>query len=261
MYFIDTHSHLYLKQFNKDREQVVHNAINAGIKNILLPNIDRSTTADMKSLCALFPENCFPMMGLHPCSVKKETLEMELKHVDSELNKDKYIAVGEIGIDLHWKKSTLDIQKKAFAYQIELAKKLDLPIVIHVRNSFNEAIEIVKNMNDSKLSGVFHCFSGNVEDAQRIINLDRFYLGIGGVVTFKNSGLADTIKNIDLQHIILETDSPYLSPSPFRGDRNESKYIIEIAKKICDVKNITLEELADITSKNANSLFKLDSSK
>ena len=261
MYFIDSHSHLYLKQFNEDRSIVVAKAINAGVKKILLPNIDSSTTTDMKDLCNLFPNNCYAMMGLHPCSVKKENIRKELEHVKDELTKNKYIAVGEIGIDLYWEKSTLEIQKEAFTYQIELAKQLNLPIVIHVRNSFNEAIEIVEKMNDSTLSGVFHCFSGSIKDAERIINLNNFYLGIGGVVTFKNSGLADTIKDIDLDHMILETDSPYLSPSPFRGARNESKYIIEIAKKICDVKNSPLEELANITSQNANSLFKLDSSK
>ncbi len=259
MYFIDTHSHLYLKQFNEDREQVVHNAINAGIQNILLPNIDSSTTSSMNTLCENFPNNCYPMMGLHPCSVKKETMEVELQHVESEMKKKKYIAVGEIGIDLYWESSTLDIQKEAFTYQIELAKENNLPIVIHIRNSFKEAIEIVEKMNDANLSGVFHCFSGNKKDAERIINLNGFYLGIGGVVTFKNSELANTIKNIDLKHIILETDAPFLSPAPFRGKRNESKYIIDIAKKICDIKNHTIDKVAEVTSKNANILFRLNS--
>ena len=259
MYFIDTHSHLYLKQFNEDREQVVHNAINAGIQNILLPNIDSSTTSSMNTLCENFPNNCYPMMGLHPCSVQKETMEVELQHVESELKKKKYIAVGEIGIDLYWERSNLDVQKEAFTCQIELAKENNLPIVIHVRNSFKEAIEIVEKMNDANLSGVFHCFSGNKKDAERIINLNGFYLGIGGVVTFKNSELANTIKHIDLKHIILETDAPFLSPVPFRGKRNESKHIIDIAKKICDIKNNTIDKVAKVTSENANILFRLNS--
>ena len=196
-------------------------------------------------------------MGLHPCDVKAESYERELHHVKQELAKGKYIAVGEIGLDLYWDKSTLELQKKAFICQIELAKKLQLPIVIHVRNSFSEAIEIIENLNDESLRGVFHCFTGNVEDATRVINLGGFYLGIGGVLTFKNSGLDTTIKEINIQYLILETDSPYLAPTPFRGKRNESKYIVNIAEKLAEVHQISVEEIANITTKNAKILFRI----
>jgi TatD DNase family protein len=177
--------------------------------------------------------------------------------VDEELAKGDYIAVGEIGLDLYWDKSTLAIQKKAFIHQIELAKKHNLPIAIHVRDSFSEAIEIIESLNDKSLRGVFHCFTGNLEDAQRVINLGGFYLGIGGVLTFKNSGLDTTIKEINIQHLILETDSPYLAPAPFRGKRNESKYIVNIAEKLAEVHQISIEEVAKITTENAKILFRL----
>ena len=197
------------------------------------------------------------MMGLHPCDVKKESLEKELLHVEGMLEKNKFIAVGEIGLDLYWDKTTLDIQKEAFENQIKLAKKHQLPIVIHVRESFNEAIKIVEKLNDENLSGVFHCFTGDVRDAKRITDLGNFYLGIGGVLTFKNAGVDKTIKEIDLKHVMLETDSPYLTPTPFRGKRNESKYILNIAQKLAEVKGVSLEEIAEITNKNANNLFKI----
>jgi len=197
------------------------------------------------------------MMGLHPCDAKEENLASELSHVEEELAKGNYIAVGEIGLDLYWDKSTLAIQKKAFIHQIELAKKHNLPIAIHVRDSFSEAIEIIESLNDKSLRGVFHCFTGNLEDAQRVINLGGFYLGIGGVLTFKNSGLDTAIKEIDIQHLILETDSPYLAPAPFRGKRNESKYIVNIAEKLAEVHQISIEEVAKITTENAKILFRL----
>ena len=196
-------------------------------------------------------------MGLHPCDVTEENIKQELEHVAEELATEKYIAVGEIGLDLHWDKTKLDIQKEAFIQQIELAKKYKLPIAIHVRESFTEAIEIIEKLNDENLRGVFHCFTGNVEDAQRVINLEGFYLGIGGVLTFKNSGLDKTIAEIDLQHLILETDSPYLAPAPFRGKRNESKYIVNIAEKLAEVHQISIEKVAEITTENAKKLFEL----
>ena len=197
------------------------------------------------------------MMGLHPCDVREETLTSELQHVQQELATGEYIAIGEIGLDLHWDKSTLKIQKKAFIQQIEWAKHYHLPIAIHVRDSFTEAIEIIEKLNDKNLRGVFHCFTGNTEDAQRIINLGGFYLGIGGVITFKNSGLDKTIKKIDIQHLILETDSPYLAPTPFRGKRNESKYLVNIAEKLAEVHTIELSEVARITTENAKILIDL----
>ncbi len=257
MKFIDTHSHLYSEKFDHDRAKVITNAISKGIETILLPNISSKYTENMLALCNAFPNNCFPMMGLHPCDVKENNYEKEISHVEDQLSKGGYIGVGEIGLDLYWDKTTLEIQKKAFIHQIKLAKKYQLPIAIHVRDSFNEAIEIVESLNDTALSGVFHCFTGDSNDAQRIINLENFYLGIGGVITFKNSGLDKTIAEIDLKNIILETDSPYLAPTPFRGKRNESKYIITIAEKIAEVYNTNIEKVAEITTTNAKSLFKI----
>jgi len=257
MQFIDTHSHLYSSQFDKDRMQVINDAISAGVPTILLPNISSEYTKGMLELCDEFPENCFPMMGLHPCDVNEDNIERELLHVEQELAKGKYIAVGEIGLDLYWEKTKLEVQKIAFIHQIELAKKHKLPIAIHVRDSFSEAIEIIEKLNDENLRGVFHCFTGSVEDAQRVINLGGFYLGIGGVLTFKNSGLDKTIAEIELQHLILETDAPYLAPTPFRGKRNESKYIVNIAEKLSEVHKIDIEDVAKITTLNAKKLFGL----
>lgn len=257
MKFIDTHSHLYSKEFDLDRKETVQRAINAGVSKILLPNISSKYTDKMLELCRLFPQNCFPMIGLHPCDVNKENYNYEISHVEEEIKTGKYIAVGEIGIDLYWDKSTLEIQKKALIKQIEIAKKYKLPIVIHVRESFDETINIIEDLNDNNLSGVFHCFSGNSDEAQRVIKLKNFYLGIGGVLTFKNSNLDSTIQNINEKYLILETDSPYLTPVPYRGTRNESKYIIEIATKLAEIKNISLEEISQITTENAKNLFKI----
>ncbi|CAI8256421.1 MAG: D-aminoacyl-tRNA deacylase [Cryomorphaceae bacterium] len=257
MQFIDTHSHLYSSQFDEDRTQAINNAISSGVSTILFPNISSEYTKGMLELCDEFPENCFPMMGLHPCDVNEDNIEAELLHVEQELAKGKYIAVGEIGLDLYWDKTKLKIQEKAFIHQIELAKKNKLPIAIHVRDSFAEAIEIIEKLNDENLRGVFHCFTGSIEDAQRVISLGGFYLGIGGVLTFKNSGLDKTISAIELQHLILETDAPYLAPTPFRGKRNESKYIINIAEKLAEVQQIDIEEVAKITTLNAKKLFGL----
>ena len=224
---------------------------------MLLPNIDSSTTNNMLQLCNKYPQHCFPMIGLHPCSVKKDNIEKEILHVEEMLNKNNFIAIGEIGLDLYWDKSTLSYQKVAFESQIKLAKKYQLPIVIHVRDSFNEAIEIVEKLNNENLSGVFHCFTGNIQEAERIINLENFYLGIGGVVTFKNGGINKIINQISLDNIILETDSPYLTPTPFRGKRNESKYLVNIAQKMSEIYEIDINEIANKTSSNAINLFKI----
>lgn len=257
MKFIDTHSHLYSSKFNEDRSEVVNAAILTGVKKILLPNISSKYTKKMLTLCEEFPNNCFPMMGLHPCDVTEKNYESEICHIEKELAKKKYIAVGEIGLDLYWEKSTLEIQKKAFIHQIKLAKKHQLPIVIHTRDSFQEAIEIIEVLNDNLLTGVFHCFNGGLKEAERIIDLKGFYLGIGGVLTFKNAGVAEIIKNIDLSHLLLETDAPYLAPVPFRGKRNESKYILTVAKRLSETLNVTIEEVAKTTTKNAENLFNL----
>jgi len=257
MNFTDTHTHLYLKHFEQDREKVIRQAIINGVDKMLLPNINSNTIKAMNKICTDFPKNCFAMIGLHPCDVKPETYKKELKIVEDELKTGNYIAIGEIGLDLYWDKTNLETQKDAFEFQINIAKNHKLPVAIHVRESFKEAIEIVEKLNDKDLSGVFHCFTGSVNDAERIIDLGNFYLGIGGVLTFKNAGLHKTIEQIDLKHLILETDSPYLAPTPFRGRRNESKHIVNIAKKLAEVKGVSLEEIAEITSGNANSLFKI----
>jgi TatD DNase family protein len=257
MKFIDTHTHLFASEFKDDIDIVVKNAINGGVSKMLLPNIDSSTTNNMLQLCNKYPQHCFPMIGLHPCSVKKDNIDKEISHVEEMLNKNKFIAIGEIGLDLYWDKSTLSYQKVAFESQIKLAKKYQLPIVIHVRDSFNEAIEIVEKLNNENLSGVFHCFTGNIQEAERIINLQNFYLGIGGVVTFKNGGINKIINQISLDNIILETDSPYLTPTPFRGKRNESKYLVNIAQKMSEIYEIDINEIANKTSSNAINLFKI----
>ncbi|MDC1024773.1 TatD family hydrolase [Flavobacteriales bacterium] len=257
MKFIDTHTHLFASEFKDDIDIVVKNAINIGVSKMLLPNIDSSTTNNMLQLCNKYPQHCFPMIGLHPCSVKKDNIDKEILHVEEMLNKNKFIAIGEIGLDLYWDKSTLSYQKVAFESQIKLAKKYQLPIVIHVRDSFNEAIEIVEKLNNENLSGVFHCFTGNIQEAERIINLQNFYLGIGGVVTFKNGGINKIINQISLDNIILETDSPYLTPTPFRGKRNESKYLVNIAQKMSEIYEIDINEIANKTSSNAINLFKI----
>lgn len=257
MKFIDTHTHLFASEFKDDIDIVVKNAINSGVSKMLLPNIDSSTTNNMLQLCNKYPKHCFPMVGLHPCSVKKDNIDKEILHVEEMLNKNKFIAIGEIGLDLYWDKSTLSYQKVAFESQIKLAKKYQLPIVIHVRDSFNEAIEIVEKLNNENLSGVFHCFTGNIQEAERIINLQNFYLGIGGVVTFKNGGINKIINQISLDNIILETDSPYLTPTPFRGKRNESKYLVNIAQKMSEIYEIDINEIANKTSSNAINLFKI----
>ena len=255
MKFIDTHSHLYSEQFKNDRTIAINEAIALGVDTILLPNISSKYTNNLLQLCNQFPENCFPMMGLHPCDVSEENFDSEMQHVEIELATNKYIAVGEIGLDLYWDKTKIEVQKRAFIHQIKLAKKYQIPIAIHVREAFDEAIEIVESLNDNTLRGVFHCFTGSIVEAKRVIDLKDFYLGIGGVITFKNSGLDQTIKEISLKNLILETDSPYLAPVPFRGKRNESKYLTKIAEKIAEIKNMTIKEIAEITTANAKKLF------
>jgi len=254
MFLTDTHTHLYLDDFNADRAEVIERAIEQDVKAMLLPNIDSSSIDGMLQLCKQFPDNCFPMMGLHPTSVK-ENYKEELDLVEHWLNKEKFYAIGEIGIDLYWDKTFQKEQEIAFSQQIELAKKYELPIVIHMRDSFNEIYEIVRRNASPELTGVFHCFTGNRKQAEKIINLN-FNLGIGGVVTFKNSGLDKVVENIDMKHFLLETDSPFLTPMPFRGKRNESAYTRLVAKKIAEIKNLSLEEVARITTSNANQLFK-----
>jgi TatD DNase family protein len=251
--FIDTHTHLYSEEFNADRANVIKKAISAGVTKLYLPNIDSTSIDGMLALEKEYPQNCFPMMGLHPCSVN-ENVEAELNLVGDWLAKRKFSAVGEIGIDLYWDKTFFEQQKMAFKKQIDWALQYDLPIVIHCRDAFDEIFEILTAY--PKLpKGIFHCFSGNLEQANKIIEHTQFKLGIGGVVTFKNSGLDKVVEQIDMKHLVLETDSPYLAPVPFRGKRNESGYLIMVAEKVAQIKNSSIAEVAEITTKNAEEIF------
>jgi TatD DNase family protein len=251
--FIDTHTHLYLEDFKNDIDAVIKRANDAGVDKFFLPNIDATSVDVMHELCKKFPGQCFPMMGLHPCSVKENYLE-ELSAAHQQLKSNKYYAVGEIGIDLYWDKTLLRQQIDAFEKQIQWALDFDLPIVIHCRDAFDEIYDVLSNTK-ALPKGIFHCFSGNAEQAQKVTDLGGFKLGIGGVVTFKNSGLDKAIEHIDLKHIVLETDSPYLTPTPYRGQRNESSYIRIIANRIAEIKNCNVGLVAEITTKNAIEIF------
>jgi TatD DNase family protein len=255
MNICDTHIHLYAEEFNADRDFLISDAVNKGVTKFFLPNIDSSSFDGLYKVCDAFPQNCFPMMGLHPCSVKENYID-ELAKVKTELSKRKFYAIGEIGIDLYWDKTFVKEQEESFKTQIEWAAELKLPIVIHSRNSTNEIISILKAHPNLSLSGIFHCFSGTIEQANEIIEMG-FYLGIGGVVTYKNSGLDKVIEKIPLENIVLETDAPYLAPVPFRGKRNEPSYILNVVKKIAEIKNVSEEDVSTITSENAAKVFSL----
>ncbi len=251
--FTDTHTHLYSEEFKTDIDDAITKAINAGVEKFFLPNIDSSSITGLHTLCQKYPQHCFPMMGLHPCSVK-ENYKEELAIAYKYLQIKKYIAVGEIGIDLYWDKTFYAQQAKAFETQINWALEFNLPVVIHCRNSFDEIYKILTCFKKLP-KGIFHCFSGNLEQANKIINATNFKLGIGGVITFKNSGLDKVVEQIDLQHLVLETDSPYLAPVPYRGKRNESAYILLIAAKIAELKNCSVLDVAAATTKNAEEIF------
>lgn len=251
---VDTHTHIYLNQFDEDREAMMQRAKENGVEKFYLPNIDSESIDEMLKLEAEYPDTCIAMMGLHPCSVKPENYKEELAIVKKWLEEREFCAVGEIGIDLHWDTSTFEIQKEAFRTQINWAKELELPIVIHSRKSTQEVIDVLKEEKDDKLRGIFHCFGGTVEEAKSIIDLG-FYLGIGGVLTFKRAGLDKTMEEVSLENVVLETDSPYLAPTPFRGKRNESGYVKLVAEKLAAIKNISLEEVGRITSNNASKIF------
>ncbi len=256
MFFIDTHTHLFSTSFDEDRTAVVERAVKAGVETLLLPNIDLESIEPMYDLCNQFPQNCFPMMGLHPGSVDANW-EMNLEIIRKNLFERKNYAVGEIGMDLYWDKTFQNEQAEAFRKQIAWAKELELPIVIHAREAFDEIFEIVDELNDERLTGVFHCFTGTVEQAKRIQNYGGFKIGIGGVLTYKKAELDLVLKEIELSEMILETDSPYLPPTPHRGKRNESAYLLHIAEKLADVKECTLKVIADTTTATAKELFKL----
>lgn len=254
MILTDTHTHLYSTEFGEEKQDLIQKAIENGVSRFFMPNVDSKSIEGMFEIEKQFPNNCFSMMGLHPCSVN-EHVETELKIVEDWLSKRKFVAIGEIGIDLYWDKTFFAQQQIAFRQQIELAKKHNLPYVIHSRNSFDEVMEIVNEFKADKIKAIFHCFSGTVEQAEQVIQSGNFKLGIGGVVTFKNSGLDKVVEAIDLKHIVLETDAPYLAPVPHRGKRNEPEYLLLVAKKIAEIKNISIEEVAEITTKNSVEVF------
>lgn len=253
MTITDTHTHLYSSEFDDDRNEMIQRAIDAGVSRFFIPAIDSSYTKSTYDLEKAYPENIFLMMGLHPTHVKDNYLK-ELQHVDEELAKRKFYAVGEIGIDLYWDKTSLPQQQDAFRKQIQLAKKHKLPIVIHCREAFDEIFEILEEEKSPDLSGIFHCFSGTYDQALRAISYNM-KLGIGGVVTFKNGKIDQFLNLLDLKHLVLETDSPYLAPVPFRGKRNESSFIVNVVDKLAEIYSLSKVEIAQITTENSKEIF------
>lgn len=256
MHFIDTHAHVYAPELATDIELVIKNAISAGIEKILMPAIDSASLEAMLKVEQQFPDHCIAMMGLHPCYVK-ENYKAELKLVEEWIAKRKFIAIGEIGLDYYWDKTFAKEQQLVFETQMQWALDMQLPIVIHTRNAMGETIELVKPFAKKGLHGVFHCFSGSKESAEQIIGMG-FHLGLGGVLTYKNAGLAEAIKDIPMEYLVLETDAPYLAPVPYRGKTNEPSYMLEVAKKLAEIKSMPLHEIAAITTSNAKKLFGLE---
>jgi TatD DNase family protein len=250
---IDTHCHLYTKEFDEDIDLVIERALEEGITKFYLPAIDADSTERMLQLENKFPSHCFAMVGLHPCSVK-ENFEEELLHIEKLLQQRKFCGIGETGLDFYWDKTFIKEQYLALERQIKLALQYDLPLILHTRNATQETIDVVKNYEGKGLRGIFHCFGSTLKEAEQIIKLN-FSLGIGGIITFKNAGLAEVLQQIDMKHIVLETDAPYLSPMPFRGKRNESSYLKFIIEKLAMVKGISVEEAKQITSVNAEKIF------
>lgn len=255
MLITDTHTHLYSEAFNDDRHEMMQRAFDANVQRFFIPAIDSTHTDTMLQLKKDYPKHVFLMMGLHPTSVK-DNYRDELRHVEDMLSKRHFYAVGEIGIDLYWDTSTLEIQQKAFKYQIQLAKKYKLPIVIHCREAFDEIFEVLDGEKSDDLYGIFHCFTGTFEQAKKAISYNM-KLGIGGVVTFKNGGIDQFLNQIDLKHIVLETDSPYLAPKPYRGKRNESAYITKVVEKLSELYGLSDEKIAEITTENSKAVFSI----
>lgn len=253
MRLIDTHCHLYGKTFTRDIEEVIQRAEKEGVEKFYLPAIDSSELDDLLALEQRFPGKCIAMIGLHPCSVRAD-YELELKLVEDWLGRRPFAAVGEIGLDFHWDRSFETQQYDAFHRQIEWALQYEIPIVIHSRESMTQSIGVVQEHQNGRLRGIFHCFSGDLAAAKAIISAG-FYLGIGGVVTYKNAGLAEVLAQIGLEHMVLETDAPYLTPVPFRGKRNESSYLKYIVARLAEVKGVSVEEVARITTQNAQNIF------
>jgi TatD DNase family protein len=253
MILTDTHTHLYSEEFSQDRTQVIQRAIDAGVSRFFIPAIDSNYTQKMYDLEHLFPDNIFLMMGLHPTYVKENHLE-ELAKVEEEFDRRNFYAVGEIGVDLYWDKTFLKEQQYAFQHQIQLAKKKKLGINIHCRDAFDETFEVLESEKATDLFGIFHCFSGDLQQAKRAVSLGM-KLGIGGVVTFKNGKIDQFLNEIEIKDIVLETDSPYLAPAPYRGKRNESSYVTLVAQKLSEIYNLPIEEIARITTENSKAVF------
>ena len=252
---VDTHAHLYDEQFDGDRDAVVARAVACGVERMLLPNIDVPTVEPMLEMCRQYPDRCFPMLGLHPTSVDQD-FEKQLEIIESYLEHTKVVAIGETGIDLYWDKQYIGQQTEAFRIHIGWARKYGLPLSIHCRKSYNEIIAILKKEQDGTLTGVFHCFPGNARQADEVTRLG-FMLGIGGVVTYKNAEMAAVVQHTGFEHLLTETDAPYLSPAPYRGKRNESAYIYNIVQKIAELKSMPVSEVADATHANAGRVFNL----
>ncbi|MCX6258763.1 MAG: TatD family hydrolase [Bacteroidia bacterium] len=255
MNLIDTHSHIYLDDFSKDTPETIRRAIESGLSKIFLPNIDSGSIKALNTLALTYPGTCFPMMGLHPTSVK-DNYEEELRIVDKELEKGRYYGIGETGIDLYWDKTFKEQQIISFRHHFELALKYDLPVIIHCRNSFDEVLAVVTEFKDCGIRGIFHAFSGNAEQAEAVIKLG-YLVGIGGVVTYKNSGLAEVVKIIGLDSMSLETDAPFLPPVPKRGMRNEPSFLIYTANKVAESLGVSIETVAIKTTGNAERLFRI----
>lgn len=253
MILTDTHTHLYYEKEKDKRQQLIQRCLDNQVSRLFLPNVDVESITMIDELVSEFPENCFAMAGLHPCDVK-EDYQKVLEEIYKSISSRKVYAIGEIGIDLYWDKSTLAIQQDAFIQQIEWAKQLDLPFVIHCREAFDEVFEILETNYHSNMRGIFHCFTGNEEQANRAVNLG-FYLGIGGVVTYKKAGLDQVLSKLAIENIVLETDSPYLAPVPFRGKPNESSYLIHVAQKVADIYQLSIERVAEITTENSKKIF------
>lgn len=254
-FFVDTHTHLFSDEFSGDRNEVIERALSSNVQKMFLPNIDLSTIDSMNRLADAFPENCFPMIGIHPEAIKEDYRQV-LEQVYLEIPKRNYIAIGEIGMDLYWDKTYLKEQKDALKIQLEWAKEFDLPFSMHVRDCFSEVFEILDEVWDDKLKGVIHCFTGGMNEIQKILTFNRLYFGIGGVSTFKKAGLSEVLPFIPIERILLETDSPYLAPVPKRGKRNESSYIPFIANHLSDQLHVSIEEVMRFTTENAQKLFK-----
>lgn len=253
MQLTDTHTHIYYHANSDELDLQMERCFDHEISRLFLPNVDLKSIDLMRETVARFPENCFPMIGLHPCSVQEDFNDV-LQEMKELIGDNKIYAIGEIGLDLYWDKTTLSFQQDAFRIQAAWAKALNLPIVIHCRDAFDELFELLEELNDERLRGIFHCFTGNMEQARKAIAYG-FYLGIGGVVTFKNAGLDKVVQEIELQHIVLETDAPYLAPVPFRGKKNESSYLKYVAEKVAELHHVSVDHVAHVTTQNSRDVF------